>query len=278
VKEFGQLVEPLVLSLLPVTFWTGALTPVATTDTVEKIFTIPYYGQDLEQNFWNQSIGSGPQDTKRDSAGSFSYSPVRTILGSILDGAAAATAPNNVSQTYHKLDNTGYTYQGRSYGVGASVGFSPNTEQEKGLSGYQFVEPGYLANISCWYNLTMDFTVQLAAGSEGPSWYKTSGELPSGSYESIYLPGEDDSEVVSLLGNPYHGRNVWGIATGKNATRYEPLNLTTCEVFFSRRDFRVAVNSEQRFIAVTPIDEGVKLNGSEVLGQDWTQIQTNVVQ
>jgi hypothetical protein len=125
--------------------------------------------------------------------------------------------------------------------------------------------------------MTMDCTVQLAEGGTGYSWYATAGVLPSGSPERIWLPGYGDSEVVSLLGNPYNGRNIWGIATGKTTTKYQPLNLADCEVFFNRKDFQVNVNIGQRLISVVPIDQG-ELLYSEVLGPGWIQIQTNVVQ
>lgn len=114
------------------------------------------------------------------------------------------------------------------------------------------MEPGYLAHINCSYDPTMPAAVELVSTtSDGWSWYYAREELPNGSREGIVMPEFGDSEVVALLGNPYNGRNMWGIVTGQNASAYQSLNLTVREVFFDRRDFRVEVYPTQRLINVT---------------------------
>jgi hypothetical protein len=202
-------------------------------------------------------MGSTSPDITRISGGSFSYSPVRTILGSTLDGAAQATAPNASSQTHRKLDNTGYRYQGRSFGVGASVGFAEVPTQNE-LRCYTFEEPGYMASITCWYDRKMSFHIsQVPEGDQGyPLFYRANGTISSGSYEDITLPGFNDREVVALLGNPHKGRNVWGIATGQKADKYSQINQTSCEAFFDKRLFGV-VDGANRLTTVTPHAENL---------------------
>ncbi|CAM1506510.1 Fc.00g061510.m01.CDS01 [Cosmosporella sp. VM-42] len=218
-------------------WWTGALTPEADLRQVVKQIQIPYYTEDLEGLDWNRTVVEDELPVFRQKLGAFSYSPIRTMLGSILDTAAVATSPDNATQTFRKLDNTGYRYINRSYGAGASVGFDRRIENETrgDLETYHFVEP-----------------------------------------ENIDLPGRrDDSQVVALLGNPHNGRYGWGIVTGDNARSYQTLNLTFCEVIFERRDFRVEVLPGQRLINVTV--NGGALRDTTTLGPAWNELPGNVV-
>ncbi|MCJ1358082.1 MAG: hypothetical protein MMC33_008080 [Icmadophila ericetorum] len=202
-------------SFVPAAFWAGAITPVPTTETLNRNFSIPYYSPDPNGRYWNKTVGVSVQNISRSSLGSFSYSPVRTIMGSMLDNAAYAVAPNTSTQIYRKLDNTGYTFQGRSYGVGASVGLVEMPQQD-GLLNYTLVESGFMANVTCWYNRITTFHV---SPRPGYAWYwQGCGHISSGDHECYSVPGYDDSEVVILAGDPYRGQNEWGIATGQGAT------------------------------------------------------------
>lgn len=141
-----------VLASAPGALWAGALTPEGTTDTANEVLTIPHYSSDPQAQYWNQTISVEPHPITRTSFGSFSYSPVLAILGSILDTAAVATSPENTTQIFRKLDNTGYSYFNRSYGVGASVGLSKalgthGLETNTGLKSYEFTEWGYIVNM-----------------------------------------------------------------------------------------------------------------------------------
>lgn len=209
---------------------------------------------------------------------------MRAILGSILDTAAVATSPDNFTQILRKLDNTGYSYLGRSYGVGAGVGFSRainNTlETKEGLKSYEFTEWGYMVNISCSYDYNTNFTIHSPSSSdERPTYYHAKGFVDNGSYESVYMPGEDDSQVVAMLENPFHGRNVLAIATGKTAVNYQELNQTSCELFFNKHAFNVSVEHETRFISVSPLppEQNPEEEDPEVLGERWMMLQNNTV-
>lgn len=269
------------LSFVPGAFWAGAITPIVTTETIKGNFSIPYYGLDPQSLFWNQSIGASTSNVTRLSSGSFSYSPVRTILGSMLDSAAAATAPTANNQTHRKLDNTGYTFQGRSFGVGASVGLAEPL-QHTGLQSYTFVESGLMANITCWYNRTMDFHVsQPPAYSDGyPLFWYGCGVISSGGFECIRVPGDGDSEVVVMGGDPYEGHSQWAIATGRTAIKYSAINQTSCEVYFNKQGFSIMVDRATHFITVTPLQNTSEQfdPSMESLSLAARMLQFNVVQ
>ena len=91
--------------------------------------------------YWNQMATSLTTAVNRSSYGPFSYDPVRTILGSLLDNAVAARAPNATIQTYRKLNSTGYMFRGRSYGIGAGVGLA-EVPENRYLQNFTFLEAG----------------------------------------------------------------------------------------------------------------------------------------
>jgi len=171
----------------------------------------------------------------------------------MLDEASLATAPNSSFQMHRKLDNSGFAFYGRSYGIGASVGLA--TLADSDVQQYAFYEDGYMSNITCWYNKTMDFHVALLQPSDNtavPNLYNACGQISDGSVECVEgFSGYGDSEIVAMLGNPHNGHNQWGIATGISATRYAALNQTSCEVVFYPTTFVVSVDTVQRIINVT---------------------------
>jgi len=182
--------------------------------------------------------------------GSFSYNPMQNIVGSLLDEASLATAPNSSVQTHRKSDNTGYAFRGRSYGVGATVGLDAASIADN-VQQFTYLEDGYVANVTCWYNHTMNFHVSLRSNIAEFNTYEASGFISNGDYENVGFPGFDDSEVVAILGNPYKGQYQWGMAVGRNASRYAALNQTACEVFFNPTKFAVSVDTVQKLINVT---------------------------
>ncbi|VUC35746.1 unnamed protein product [Clonostachys rosea] len=120
----------MVLSSLVFFVWAGALTPEASEMEMPYDIEIPYYAADDTHEHWNQLITNQEMKTEKTDFGSFSYSPIYTVLGSILHSVSAATATDNATQTYLKLDNTGYRYLNRSYGVGASAGFDEDIQKK----------------------------------------------------------------------------------------------------------------------------------------------------
>ncbi|CZR64429.1 uncharacterized protein PAC_14327 [Phialocephala subalpina] len=248
------------LSILPPAFWAGATTPVATSRYETRTIQLPQYGADPQALFWNVTIGSSTVPVTRNQFGSFSYSPVRNILGSVLDEAALAIAPNTEIQTHRKLDNSGYTYIGRSYGVGASIGLS-STTLDPTLERYRFFEDGYISDLTCWYNRTMGLHVflgQAASASGIPDIYFACGDISNGSGECVSFPGYSDQEVVAMLGHTKNGVNQLGLTTGISASAYTALNQTSCNIFFTPKRFVVDVDSTQKTITVSPTEASVK--------------------
>ena len=60
----------------------------------------------------------------RNSKGVFTYRVGITMEGALLSSASSATTVDGSPRKHVKLDNSGFTYIGRSYGVGAPAGLT----------------------------------------------------------------------------------------------------------------------------------------------------------
>jgi hypothetical protein len=66
----------------------------------------------------------------------FTYSLNYDLQGLILNNAASAACVSNLNRTHRKLDNIGYSYIGRSYGIASSVGLVDQTLNTTEILGY----------------------------------------------------------------------------------------------------------------------------------------------
>jgi hypothetical protein len=158
-----------------------------------------------------------------------------------------------------KTDNTGYSFLGRSYGVGGSVGLLPVPHN---VSTYSFLEYGYLTRVQCWVNSTANMTLGFVDSKnspvgDGPSSPVLSTWLPQGylpntglTLQQNYLIPSFSETIVSILAGFGDDRYIWGLVAGNS---YEMFRNTTCEVFFDPTRFLVSVDSVVRTIIVTPI-------------------------
>jgi hypothetical protein len=280
------------LSVLPSALWAGAITPVVTTSERAAFIGLPVYTPDPSGIYWNRTWGPFYQDVSRTSLGTFSFTPAYPLGGLLLDSAAAATPRNSSVRQFQKLDTSRHSYNGRSFGAGSSVGMQNVTEMpySKTAAGtlpdiaaqsYSYVETGYNSNVTCIYNKTASWAIQLGDTSNDgafPNSYLASGALPN----SNYIPHEsggpwlverfagvglrDDSQVVALVGLTNHGRNFFAIAAGQTPGNYTVLNRTQCEVVFTPSQFRVSVDTTARLINVT-------LQSSTAVDMDPTSVK-----
>lgn len=116
----------LVLVLLcgiPTALWTGALTPVlmstGTTETNSLKISQYSINSEITWSKINRIEGDGCA-TITNELGASSACPVQTISSSVLQQAAQASSLQ--SRTHAMIDNSLYSYLGRSYGIGSTVG------------------------------------------------------------------------------------------------------------------------------------------------------------
>jgi hypothetical protein len=185
----------------------------------------------------------------------FTYSPNYDLQGLVLNDAASATSIGNLTRAHRKLDNTGYSYAGRSYGVASSVGLVDQTGNTTAILDYRYNETGYLSDVSCIVNSTSDWALYgpMYASDDltYPNLYLAYGTLPNGNPEVYSACGLGYSKgIFALVGSSRNGLNVFSIAAGKN---YAALNQVQCSVIFTPTVFSIAVNTTNGLTAVTPL-------------------------
>ena len=200
-------------------------------------------------------LNSGnPPASNQTRKGLFTYGVGTAFQGAILSAASSATSINTSLLLQHaKLDNTGFLYLGRSYGVGASVGLTDDDLVNNNYAvAYNYTENGYNARVICTYNASTVFGLKAVGG--GSELYQTTGFLPDSNGQAqnaTYFGKSGNSTVaVGVSSTPFPGtRRYLGIAAGSD---YANLNTTQCTVDFVPTAFQVFVNITAKNIAVTP--------------------------
>lgn len=190
-------------------------------------------------------------NSTRNQSSVFTYSPNYDLIGVILNQAAS---PGN--STHVKTDNTRYSYAGRSYGIGSSVGLvDQDLSQNTNLS-YEYIETGYLTEVSCivnsssaWLFAHTEYTSEYAAY---PNIYLLNGTLANGNLERYAACGLQSSDYIfALVGSSNNGNNIFSIAAGRNYTAFDKVQ---CSVDFKPTNFRVAANRTDLLISVNPLN------------------------
>ncbi|RSM12411.1 hypothetical protein CEP52_002493 [Fusarium oligoseptatum] len=274
--------------------WAAAMTPVETDESIEGSIQTPSWSNTTFIKEYPSQVGSaGP--TKHTALGKFSYSVGMQLLGSLLAGAASASPIYNSSRVHEKLDSTGYSYIGRSYGIGSSVGLGQvNFKEGRNLLGWKFQEDGYAAKVHCIYNKSADFVLN----SKGNLLWAAEGEMPDsddGGEYSNYI-GYGDGNNVLAIGVAHFGDSNATVAPVRRYISfaggfwYKFLDQAQCEVDFEPTRFNVTVNNLGKNITVEPTNDtdvadieptrwlkGILLRQFELIANDETNLYVSTV-
>ncbi|KAM3074546.1 hypothetical protein ACMFMG_007976 [Clarireedia jacksonii] len=106
---------------IPAGLWAGAFIPVLAKASGDTTIRLPQYGNMTSVRERPSEINSsGP--TLRNEKGFFTYSPGTLSQGLLSNCLSSETTINGAPRQYARYDNSKFTYLGRSFGVGASVG------------------------------------------------------------------------------------------------------------------------------------------------------------
>ena len=238
----------------PSVIWAGAISPVNIQyKGLPGTLLVPSYGnvsliQEYPPGFSNEGL------EVRTSKGIFSYSVGITLEGGLLSSASTATTIDGSVRNHTKLDNSGFVYEGRSYGVGASAGLADgNATHNANTVYYRYQESGYNAKVQCIYNSSAAFVLH---SQDGVVTWEATGTLPNseGQPENSTYFGRDNGPAIVALGvasvqTP--GTKYLGIAAGDD---YAFLNTTQCSINFAPTAFEVQVNITAKRILVTPLN------------------------
>ena len=247
------------ISLLPGALWAGAITPVDTLKLSMGQMLLPGWRNTtaLQNNYHSNFRNLYQLNTVE---GLFSYKPEFDLQGTILGLVAQASNPG----PHAKLDKTGYLYEARSFGVGASVGLMDQAFPNNTKS-YNFTELGLQSHTSCIYNETADLSMgeDLLPQDGGYlySLFDVNDYLPVAG-ESVFVEatafGFNTGQIVSLFTATSGLSNTLGIIAGGGSGKdqyYGPLNNIQCDIIFSPTTFSLSVDRIHRNISVFPIDD-----------------------
>jgi hypothetical protein len=243
------------LSAVLSALWTGALTPRNSVAFSSTTLMVPEWSNTtLIKEYPSEIDRTGP--TIRSTRGHFTYSVGMGLLTSLVSSAGTASTVDGSIRNHNKLDNSGYSYHGRSYGAGASVGLLDDILRidNPGATNYTYEETGLAADVSCIYNRTS----QLIINEVRDLLYALEGLLPdsdlsAGEY-SVYI-GHSERTIfgIGAAAQPtaYTATRYLAIGAGDY---YASLNSTQCTVTYTPARFNVSVNIPSRNITVTKID------------------------
>ena len=242
--------------LVPPAIWAGAITPtvVVTKAPETTSIPVPQFKNAANIREWPSEINvSGP--LLRGTKGLFSFSPGMKLLGSLLASAASATTVDGGVRKHAKFDNTRYTYNGRSFGVGASVGLTDSAISDNPLAlSYSYQENGLRTDVNCIHNSSAEFVI----GAQSlTNIYPVRGYLPnsgdSESYSEYYGHSSDAIVAIGVTPNNASTERILGIAAGAS---YAALNATQCTFQFIPKIFNVSVDLADHSINVTESSDG----------------------
>ncbi|KAF2803174.1 uncharacterized protein BDZ99DRAFT_468510 [Mytilinidion resinicola] len=242
--------------VIPSALWAGAITPILTTDATVATLQLPSYSNvSLIKEYPSEIRQGGP--TLRTTQGYFTYNVGTQLVGDILSSGASATTLDKSVRQHSKLDNTQFSYLGRSYGVGSSVGLGDENIRALELAtGYTYQESGYLPEVSCTYNSSTEFIItkdvdqwMWIAGGYLPDSVEDVTVMQTVEYNNYVGHYSDAIVAIGVSHSPLSERRYLAIASGKD---YAFLNTTQCSFEFTPTLFNISVNLPNRTIAVTP--------------------------
>jgi hypothetical protein len=249
------------VTVIPSAIWAGALSPIEVSKTRTSSIMVPSYDNSSLIREYPSEFGSVPQKLKvKNSRGIFSYAVGITMEGALLSTASSATTVDGSPRKHVKLDNSGFTYIGRSYGVGAAAGLTDDIIVNDAFTeSYAYQETGYNADINCIHNSSTDFV--LISDDISILWEAT-GTLPNSNGRpeiSAYI-GRDDAPSIVAIGvaaTQANGTKYVGITAGSN---YAFLNTTQCSVDYIPTLFNITIGVKAKNITVLPISSSKDIN------------------
>lgn len=218
-------------------------------------------------------VGQRAEWTSNEGLFSFSYNVIKPLLQASGRDASVLT---NGQHVHAKLDKTGFTYVGRSYGTGGIAGFfGSQFHGVKAPNQFTYSENGLQATVSCFYNSSMDYRFEPDGGSAYIPQYRTTGILANGTDSANItdtIPVYTAWSVVDLFGwSVCYSRGTqklqFQIITGMGDFDIDPssdsysfgqFKNVQCDVTFASKPFEVTVNNTDKSIISKALDNATQ--------------------
>ena len=255
-----------IAAMTPGVLWTGSLTPTLHLDLqISGNTSIPAFSQ-ASKSLWDYEFNDSRNDVYyvdacrhlKTTQSVVSNCPVPALGSSLLLTGASATTFDNKSRVFGKDANPSWTYVGRSFGVGASVGLVTSNFAKPvsdSPTAYTYSETGYITEVKCAKNASSTLVIDLIDEATPISTYSVSGTLPN-QLESdppeiypVHSFRSDYSNLCAWAARSNTLGNYIAIASGQG--NYSYLNALQCTVAFAPTIFSVSVNASSHTINVT---------------------------
>ena len=240
------------LALIPAALWAGALTPVYVPMTAKGPFWIkvPTWSnatQDMWWRNWYDYVYQGGT-TLQTELGIFSYAVHTSRYGYLLNDVSAASTLDGKHPTFTKSDNTNYTYSGRSYGAGSSVGLNDSSlTQEPHIVAYSYNETAYHVKYQCTYNGSVKQALEeREIPGQVVKQYFTHPTSQEAGYMTGNFAGTDKVVASSTVSEKEFVLSTMGYSTLQNVSCWTDIVPTL---------FQVNVHIDKRQISVIPIPQ-----------------------
>ena len=256
--------------------WTGSLTPLPSTASRDdgKIW-VPVFNSSITRTMYpRQSDGAiiTQCDVRPVSDPRGSHYPqldtciVISKLGNLI--MTASTATNVTSPRLHpKLDNSTWTYRGRSYGKGSSAGLLEpvNTTEQSADVGFSYQESGYNISASCRKQESVTFPFNeyyTGGGGQLNLWSSQVVMLDSGNvsippfYAATSVYNEFNSKPFGYFAwTALSAKGAYYIATSSQRVSWSEIpNDILCTIEFAPMSFHINVSRLDQSITVTPLE------------------------
>ena len=250
-SKLMSVVAVVIIAAIPASLWAGALSPQPSSSQYhDKSLIAPILGVIPNIANWNYWVA-------RNSLGTFTPDVAQHFSSNVLLDASRAMDPN---RTISRLDNTQIVYNGRSYGVGASVGL---TDQELSdadyLQGYSYYETGFETSVDCHYNETTTWALKLVTESIPVGPASAFGNIPA-TFSAQYNNFSNNTSNYATWGyGSGYSIVAWnaipptvpGFIDMTAGVSYKSLDNISCSVTFEPTTFLVTVDKRLLTINVT---------------------------
>jgi hypothetical protein len=190
------------------------------------------------------------------------------MSGLLLNSLSEASSSNSSIPQHKKLDNSGFSFYGRSYGVGSGVGLvdSPtlvtpqNSNSTPSVTYYEYAEIGYISGVHCIYNKSSNLSfadlqwIQGEDKNKAVTVLQAVGSLPTGEWTGFTtMSYYGNGTAVALAAQANDTEYLYGFIGGYH---YHYLNHAQCEVTFTPTLFNIGVDVVAQNITVTPAASG----------------------
>lgn len=132
------------------------------------------------------------------SLGIFSYAVHTTRFGYFINDSSTASILDGQPPRFAKSGNTNYTYNGRSFGAGSSVGLNDSsTTMEPHIVSYSYNETAYCIEYQCTHNGSVTLRLREDGGNRQQS---NGSHMPATGEEGMQL--ETSMALTQLLHQP----------------------------------------------------------------------------